>query len=118
MNNRKYEVISVIKVNEGNAKPWLGNLTNFDIYHGLFRHEAHIEPFEIPHSVIENIFFLVAQRFGHKNDGIYVADVHVFENGVQNGGVKLDLCIENNRIVGINHNFCYPRRKARVTQNE
>lgn len=114
----KFEVINVTKVNENCAKPFIGNLTNYDIYHGCYRHESHIEPFEIPHHVIENIFFLVAQRFGHKNDGIFVSDVHVFENGEQTGGVKLDICIENNRIVGINHSFCYPRRKARVNENE
>ena len=118
MIDRRFEVVTVVRVNDGICKPFFGNLTNYDVYNGKFKHDACIEPFEIPHDIIEHIFVLVATRFKHDCDGVYTADIHIFDDNVQVGGCKVQIFVEDNRIMGVNKDYCYPRRKGKGAADE
>lgn len=112
MKERRFEVVTVVRVNDGIAKPFFGNLVNFDIYNDKFKSDSCIEPFEIPQEVIKDLFWLISHRFKHDSDGVYTADIHVLDDNEKVGGAKVQLFIEDNRVLGINKDYCYPRRKA------
>lgn len=114
----KFEVITVVRINDGIAKPFLGNLVNWDVYNGKYKSDSCIEPFEVPQEIIEHIFVLAAQRFKHEVDGIYTADIHLYDGNEQVGGCKVQICVEDNRIIGVNRDYCYPRRKSKVNEND
>ena len=112
MIDRRFEIAVVVKINDGICKPFFGNLVNFDVYNNRFKSDACIEPFEIPQEVIEHLFWLISHRFKHDSDGVYTADIHVIDDNVKTGGAKIQLFIEDNRVLGVNKDYCYPRRKG------
>lgn len=118
MKERRFDVVNITRVHENVARPFLGRLTNYDIYNARFKSDAVLQPFDVPESIIEHIFYLVSQRYKHDTDGVFVADIWLFEDAEQVGGCKVDLFIEDNRVMGVNYDYCYPKRKSKVAADE
>lgn len=100
---KNYEIISIVKVEDSLTKPWYGTEHNYDIFSGKHS-QTILEHFTLSDEVINAVIVAVMNRWGTDCNHVFVCDVGMRgENGEPNIYFKVDIRLEENRLVGVNY---------------